>query len=476
MRNNIIICQKSVPNVKSVLRLARLNVKQTLHLVQKRPKITKVITLPSFRFIDTIWCVKHHTQQSFCTAEVYMYQYKSVFLFLLFSLPLFSMEMEVKLDFNQATQLLVEQAKRYWQNPDQKDNTRKNFKILWKNHDLHVRRVAVDKVLDSPTDAYASVFGCLVVYGGRYDYEEIGHLHACNTSTALQIKRFITQRNSKKMGAFLKNNDVIAAKTFLLTDNLLLDCSLSSYQLQLCQDSWKEADQTLWDWSCTCGDLDVFNSLVERAEKKDFCPAMVAFKRHHKSEWLKIFVERHQADVLRKRFDIWSKLIPAMERWCECSAEEESRQSIVFEAANSLLFPCIKDGSIQEALSHAVKQNCIPAIQVLLERIKVLDASERSPILNVALEYICVDIPLQVLDRMIEKTQKIIRLLLQAGADINATAYEGNTILHRCARDCYNQTKLIAFLLEQGARKDLPNDEGLLPQHYAQHVLVKALL
>ncbi|MFZ0662726.1 MAG: ankyrin repeat domain-containing protein [Acidobacteriaceae bacterium] len=70
-----------------------------------------------------------------------------------------------------------------------------------------------------------------------------------------------------------------------------------------------------------------------------------------------------------------------------------------------------------------------------------------------------------------------IRLLLEAGADVNAKQAGGFTPLHQAA--AAGKLEMIAVLLKNGARRDVRCDQGKLPGDYAReraHVEVAELL
>jgi uncharacterized protein len=70
-----------------------------------------------------------------------------------------------------------------------------------------------------------------------------------------------------------------------------------------------------------------------------------------------------------------------------------------------------------------------------------------------------------------------VRVLLDAGADVNATAAGGYSPLHQAA--AAGKSEVVRLLLKQGAKKDLTCDKGKLPLDYARernHLDAAALL
>lgn len=74
-------------------------------------------------------------------------------------------------------------------------------------------------------------------------------------------------------------------------------------------------------------------------------------------------------------------------------------------------------------------------------------------------------------------SEETIRLLLEAGANVNATQAGGFTALHQAA--AAGKLEIIALLLENGARRDARCDQGKRPRDYARergHAAVAELL
>jgi ankyrin repeat protein len=68
-------------------------------------------------------------------------------------------------------------------------------------------------------------------------------------------------------------------------------------------------------------------------------------------------------------------------------------------------------------------------------------------------------------DPRMRADQAIMRLLLDAGADVHLRGKDGNRALHTAAWS--NRADLAALLLEHGADVDVRNDSGTTPLHYA---------
>ena len=61
---------------------------------------------------------------------------------------------------------------------------------------------------------------------------------------------------------------------------------------------------------------------------------------------------------------------------------------------------------------------------------------------------------------------RICNILIDAGADVNASDYQGNTPLHLGAQNI----NIIQTLLEHGAKKNAVNHEGYFPYTLAQQM------
>jgi ankyrin repeat protein len=69
-----------------------------------------------------------------------------------------------------------------------------------------------------------------------------------------------------------------------------------------------------------------------------------------------------------------------------------------------------------------------------------------------------------------EHEPEIARILLGRGADPNALDEDGNSALHRAIFSARGDDDIARMLLENGARDDLPNHEGVTPRALAERL------
>ena len=69
---------------------------------------------------------------------------------------------------------------------------------------------------------------------------------------------------------------------------------------------------------------------------------------------------------------------------------------------------------------------------------------------------------------------KIVRMLINAGANVNVQDYEGCTLLHDLA--FWRNIKTVKILIAAGARKDIQNKQGRIPYDLADTEELKNLL
>jgi ankyrin repeat protein len=66
-----------------------------------------------------------------------------------------------------------------------------------------------------------------------------------------------------------------------------------------------------------------------------------------------------------------------------------------------------------------------------------------------------------------EHAPEIARVLVGKGADVNARDEDGNSVLWRAVAAARGRDEIVRFLLENGARDDLANCEGVTPRELA---------
>ncbi len=129
----------------------------------------------------------------------------------------------------------------------------------------------------------------------------------------------------------------------------------------------------------------------------------------------------------------------------------------------------VRDGNGQTPLYFAAREANMEASRFLLANHAAVDTKDRwgrTPLFAAIYEE-----PL-VLDRA-----PIVTLLIESGADLNATDDMGNTPLHMAA---FGETEIVKLLLEQGADVNAVNDAGETPLHkavqYPEYEIVRELL
>ncbi|MFP3015922.1 MAG: ankyrin repeat domain-containing protein [Wolbachia sp.] len=65
----------------------------------------------------------------------------------------------------------------------------------------------------------------------------------------------------------------------------------------------------------------------------------------------------------------------------------------------------------------------------------------------------------------IERSLKIMKYLIKKGADVNATAKAGATVLHIAA--CTGPFEIVELLIKKGADVNARDNEGNIPLHYS---------
>jgi ankyrin repeat protein len=116
--------------------------------------------------------------------------------------------------------------------------------------------------------------------------------------------------------------------------------------------------------------------------------------------------------------------------------------------------PNARDEDLRAPLHQAVLGNSVGLVGLLIESgadVNAKDAHGFTPLHFAAQEH----------------TPEIARILVGKGADVNAQDEDGNSVLWRAIASARGRNDIARFLLENGARDDLPNHEGVTPRELA---------
>lgn len=119
--------------------------------------------------------------------------------------------------------------------------------------------------------------------------------------------------------------------------------------------------------------------------------------------------------------------------------------------------PNVRDDDGRTPLHSAVLGASVGLLGLLLEakaQINVHDEQGFTPLHFAAQEYL----------------PEIARILVARGADVNAQDQDGSSVLWRAVFSAAGRTEIIHFLLENGAKPDLANHEGVTPRALAERL------
>jgi ankyrin repeat protein len=116
--------------------------------------------------------------------------------------------------------------------------------------------------------------------------------------------------------------------------------------------------------------------------------------------------------------------------------------------------PDVRDEDGRTPLHQAVLGNSVGLVGLLIEAGATIDAKDHQGFT-----------PLHFAAQ--EHTPEIARILVAKGADPNARDEDGNSVLWRAVASARGRADLVRLLLENGARDDLANHEGVTPRDLA---------
>jgi ankyrin repeat protein len=119
--------------------------------------------------------------------------------------------------------------------------------------------------------------------------------------------------------------------------------------------------------------------------------------------------------------------------------------------------PNVRDEDQRTPLHQAVLGNSVGLLGLLIEAGADLDAKDGDG-------YTPLHFAVQ------EHLPEMARILVGKGADVNACDEDGNPVLWRAINSARGRDDIARFLLQNGARADLPNRAGETPRDLAERV------
>jgi len=119
--------------------------------------------------------------------------------------------------------------------------------------------------------------------------------------------------------------------------------------------------------------------------------------------------------------------------------------------------PNIPDDDMRTPLHQAVLGNSVGLVGLLIEAgadVNAKDTQGFTPLHYAAQEYL----------------PEITRILIGKGADVNACDEDGSSVLWRAVFSARGRDEIARCLLENGARDDLANHEGVTPRDLAERL------
>ncbi len=119
--------------------------------------------------------------------------------------------------------------------------------------------------------------------------------------------------------------------------------------------------------------------------------------------------------------------------------------------------PNVRDDDGRTPLHSAVLGASVGLLGLLLEskaQVNVHDEQGFTPLHFAAQEYL----------------PEIARILVARGADVNAQDQDGSSVLWRAVFSARGRTEIIRFLVDNGAKPDLANHEGVTPRQLADRL------
>ena len=122
--------------------------------------------------------------------------------------------------------------------------------------------------------------------------------------------------------------------------------------------------------------------------------------------------------------------------------------------------PEARDGAGCTALESAVQYKCPEMVKELLAR----KANHKGGRYTSIGSFFGANLTVPLVDAAMAGSMEMVKLLVEAGADINARGHDGWTALHLAAVN--SNRELAGYLLAQGADPNVRDDQGNIPLYY----------
>jgi len=399
--------------------------------------------------------------------------------------------------FDKCTQSLVFYAKEYKKNPS--DHSGDMFKHLWRHHDQN-RDLGVRIVLEKTNPIWDDY---IEIYAGNYAAKEMAAVSG-ETSYAKKMKEALSKANSSRLKRFLLDKNFLAVTTMLLANNLLFDPQWSGHKYNRDKDKYQfgsNKKDTILDCACLYKNGEILDSIVKASKISCFGLAVKSIINYHKMEMLERFVRKNFVEAKKLRFQIAGYALEERNVWNSAPIINDQQKIEMLEKIVELLFPNeidARDDYEGTLLNIAVGEQNILAVDFLLKKglspnlvnkngsTVLYDAHEYPTVVSCLLTHKA-DVNQRSYNGRIalvaaasylrcnQKTKEVIKLLLQAGSDVNAVDDDNKSVLHYYVDlSVYHSmnhreiAELLSLFISYGAKVNVIDNDGKTPFDHAQ--------